>query len=261
MLITNEEATKSKPSGWDVFKKTHLMYMDGINRDAAVAELNYEAYKAFADTILMQQSAELIAEQNRADEFIKSGKRLGVDDYPWPHAQFLFGRFRNYEYLKIGCGFELSLKSQLLGGGYVVHEIDGQDSRYSKIAIEQKDRPIRIDEIMAVSGYMYNGTHNILPGIRGNSMKFSTILGKVNYRKAYLLDSKTLDVIFDYKDLRNAIHLPGDPVETKEIKGMSWSKRIEFLRRYIYEQLVLVNRSIVEKHGLPKILEIKDFRI
>jgi len=233
--------------------------MDGINRDAGVAELNYEAYKAFADTILMQRSEQLIDEQNRADEFIKSGKRLGANDYPWPCAQLLFGRFRNYEYLKIGCGFELSLKAQLLGRGYVVHEIDRQDSKYSKLANEQKDRPIRIDEIMAVSGYMYNGTHNILPGITGNSKQFSTIIGKVNYRNAYSLNSETLDVISEYKDLRNAIHLPGDPVEAKELKGMSWSEQIEFLQQYIYEQLVLVNRSIVEKHGLSKILEINEF--
>jgi hypothetical protein len=106
---------------------------------------------------------------------------------------------------------------------------------------------------------MYNGTHNILPGITGNSMQFSTMIDKVNYRNAYSLDSKTLDIISEYKDLRNAIHLPGDPVETKELKEISWSKRIEFLRWYIYDQLVLVNRSIVEKHGLPKVLEIEEF--
>ncbi len=179
MLITYEDAIKLKPNGWDTFKKTHLIYMDGINRDAAVAELNYEAYKAFSDTILMQRHADLIDEQNKIDEFLKSGKVLGVDEFPWPNAQLNFGRFRNYEHLKIGCGFEISLKSQLLDAGFVIHEIDKSDQNYAGLAKEQKNRPVRIDELMSISGYMFNGVQNILPGITSNSIQLSTIVDKL----------------------------------------------------------------------------------
>ena len=74
MLITHEDATKLKPTGWDTFKRTHLMYMNGINSDAGVAMLNYEAYKAFSDTILMQKHTDLIEEQNKIDDFFKIRK-------------------------------------------------------------------------------------------------------------------------------------------------------------------------------------------
>lgn len=259
MLITREEAIKLKSNGWDTFKKMHLIYMDGINRDVAVAELNYEAYKAFSDTILMQKHADLICEQNKIDEFLESGKNIGVDEFPWPNAQLDFGRFRNYEYLKIGCGFELSLKSQLLSAGYVIHEIDKSASKYNELAKKQKDFPIKIDELMSISGYMFNGTHNILPGITSKSVQFSVILDKNAYRQSYSLDSTTLDIISDYKELRNSIHLPGDAVETNILKNMSWAEKITFIRNYIYEQIVTKNRLIVKNHNLGNVLNIEEW--
>lgn len=259
MLITHEDAIKLKPTGWDTFKNTHLMYMNGINRDAAVAVLNYEAYKAFSDTILMQKHTDLIEEQNKIDDFLKLGKMLCVDEFPWPNAQLNFGRFKNYEYLKIGCGFELSLKSQLLSAGYVIHEIDRSLPNYEKLAKKQKSSPIKIDELMSISGYMFNGKHNIIPSITQKSVQFSSILDKHAYRKAYLLDSNTLDIISDYKDLRNSIHLLGDAVATTIQKNMSWTEQIKFIRNYIYEQIVTKNRLIVKSHKLANVLKIEEW--
>lgn len=259
MLITHEDAIKLKPIGWDTFKNTHLMYMNGINRDAAVAVLNYEAYKAFSDTILMQKHTDLIEEQNKIDDFLKLGKMLGVDEFPWPNAQFNFDRFRNYEYLKIGCGFELSLKSQLLSAGYIIHEIDRSLPNYEKLAKKQKNSPIKIDELMSISGYMFNGKHNIIPGITQKSVQFSSILDKHGYRNAYLLDSRTLDIISDYKDLRNSIHLPGDAVATITLKNMLWIEQIKFIRNYIHEQIIIKNRLIVKSHNLGNVLNIEEW--
>ena len=120
---------------------------------------------------------------------------MDVDDYPWPNTQLEFGRFRNYEYLKIGCGFELSLKANLLKRGIVIHEIDRTDTRYTKFAKDQKERPIMCDELFRISGYMYNGTINILPGITKKSLSFSTILDNEKYRQSVGLATDTLEVI------------------------------------------------------------------
>lgn len=260
MLITREEAEKLKVTGWDVFQRSHLMYMAGINRQAGGAELNLEAFKAFTDTILITKSDEIIRESQQQEYFIASGKRLGVDDYPWPKAQLEFGRFRNYEYLKIGCGFELSLKANLLKRGIVIHEIDRTDPRYQKLAKEQKKRPVMCDELFRISGYMHNGTINILPGITKKSLSFSTILDNGNYRQSVGLATDTLEVIGEYRDLRNMIHLPGDPNETVKLRNMSWQEKIKFLRKYIDEHIVAVNRRIVADWGLPKLFAIEQWQ-
>lgn len=260
MLITREEAAKLKVSGWDVFQKSHLMYMDGVNRQAGVAELNYEAFKAFSDTILIAKSDEIVKESQQNEDFIASGKRLGIDDYPWPNTQMDFGRFRNFEYLKIGCGFELSFKAILLKNGFVIHEIDRNDDRYSKLAKDQKSRPVMIEELFSVSGYMHNGNINILPGITKKSLQFSTILDKNDYKKSIGIDTFSLDVIGEYRDLRNMIHLPGDPIETERLQNMSWQEKISFIHKYIDEYIVAVNRKIVEDWGLHKILSIGEWQ-
>lgn len=255
--ITREEAARLKVSGWDVFQKSHLMYMDGINRLAGVAELNFEAFKAFSDTILISKSDEIIKEAQQSHEFMASGKNLGIDEYPWPNTQMYFGRFRNYEFLKIGCGFELSLKANLLSRGIVIHELDRTDVRYSKLAKEQKNRPVLISELLSISGYMHNGSINMLPGISKKSLKFSTILDKSAYKTLTGLDSASLEVIGDYRDLRNMIHLPGDPAETLRLQHMSWQEKIDFIRKYINDCIVAPNRKIVADVGISKIFNIE----
>ena len=233
--------------------------MHGVNLSVGVAELNYESYKAFSDTILMQRSDDLVDEQNRMDNFLMSGKKLGVDDFHWPNTQIHFGRFRNYEYLKIGCGFELSLKSKLLNLGYIVHEIDKANSKYATLAKEQKKRPVAIEELMNISDFMYDGTHNVLPGITINSLSFSRIIGERNYKNAYSFTNEIIEIIVDYKDLRNAIHLPGDQIETRKLKSMSWSDKISFINRYIFDHIITVNRLMVKNHGLHTSLNIDEY--
>ena len=161
--------------------------------------------------------------------------------------------------MKIGCGFELSLKSQLLSAGYIIHEIDRSLPKYEELAKKQKNSPIKIDELMSISGYMFNGKHNIIPGITQKSVQFSSILDKHGYRKAYLLDSRTLDIISDYKDLRNSIHLPGDAVATITLKNMLWIEQIKFIRNYIHEQIITKNRLIVKSHNLGNVLNIEEW--
>ena len=258
MLITRDEAIKRKLNGWDVFKRSHLIYMDGINRDASAAILNYESYKAFFDTILLNEAQRIKAEQDRKDAFINAGKSIAVDAFPWPEKQQEFGHFRNYEYLKIGCGFELSLKSSLLFAGFVIHEIE-RSALYKDLANEQKERPVKISELIAISDYMFDGEKNILPGITEKSIPFSRMIEKPNYQSTYKLSSKDLGVITDYKDLRNAIHLPGEIIETSFLKTMSWSEKIDHLYSYIEEHLVAQNRALVGKHSFHQSLQINEW--
>ena len=42
----------------------------------------------------------------------------------------------NYENLKIASGFELHLKARLLGGDYVLHEIDPKVDCYKALSAE-----------------------------------------------------------------------------------------------------------------------------
>ena len=51
------------------------------------------------------------------------------------------------------------------------------------------------DELFRISGYMYNGTINILPGITKKSLSFSTILDNEKYRQSVGLATDTLEVI------------------------------------------------------------------
>lgn len=260
MLITREEAIKLKPNGWDVFKKSHLFYIDDTNREAGVAELNFEAYKKFSDTILLNKHIEIIDEQNKVNEFVKTAELLGVDEFPWPNNQLNFGFNRNLEHLKIGCGFELSLKSKLLDAGYIIHEIDKSNPKYAQIAKVQKNKPIKINELLSISGYMFNGVQNILPGITSKSISFSTIVDKNSYTKLYSLDSKSLNIIKEYRELRNAVHLPGDIVETYTTNKMTWEDKITFLKKYINEQIVMRNRSILKIHSLHSAFYIDEWK-
>ncbi len=251
MLITHADAITLKLKNCDVFKRSHLFYMKGINRAVAVAELNYEAYKAFSETTLFKEHANIINEEKELENFHKSGKSIGADEYPWPKSLKTFGSYRNLEYLKIGYGFELSLKSKLLDAGYVIHEIDSSDPKYAQIAKKQKKTPIKVDELMSISGYMFNGEQNILPGITSKSIAFSIILEKNAYVKVYTLNNKSLQIIRDYKDLRNTTHLPGDAVETKALSLTTWEDKISFLRNYVNDHIVEHNRVILKSLNYP----------
>lgn len=260
MELTRAEAIRIRPQGWDVFKRGHLMYMEGINRKFAVAYLNYDAYKAFSDTILLKRSEDLIDEEHKVDEFTKYGKSLFRDEFPFPETQLLFSHSRTLEYLKIGCGFELSLKSKLLHHRYIIHKIDKSDAKYNLLAAEQRKRPIEIDELTDISDYMFNGTHNVLPGITSQSLQFSTILDKPKYRKVCALNSKTYDIISAYRDLRNLIHLTYASSETSVLTNMSWKDKIQFIRKYIQERIISVNRHIVENYKLHSMFKIEEWQ-
>ena len=68
-----------------------------------------------------------------------------------------------------------------------------------------------------------------------------------------------MEIIADYKDSRNGIHLPGDQIETRKLKSMSWIDQISFIKKYILDHIITVNRLIVKNHKLHKALNIEEF--
>ena len=79
--ITTEEAKKQSLPGFDVYRYSHLLYHDDLNRDFGVVRLNVEAIKAFSDTVTIVQRHALAAEQAAASAMLaREGVMLGERD-------------------------------------------------------------------------------------------------------------------------------------------------------------------------------------
>jgi hypothetical protein len=70
------------------------------------------------------------------------------------------------------------------------------------------------------------------------------------YRRALELPDEVLNVIDDYRALRNQIHLPGDIVEAPHIQALE-VPIAEFLVGFVNVELVAWSNQLVERHGLP----------
>lgn len=259
MLIPNKIAREQNLPGSDVYLNSHTMYMKGINRAHGAAMLNYESYKAFEDLFLIKYCNEIENETIWHNDFQASGKMIGIDECKWPMYQMRFTEIQNIEYLKIGCGLELCLKAKLVSLGVVIHVIDPKDTNYGQLAKRQKNAPVHADEVMAISDYMYNGSMNILPGISEKSLQFSTLIDKRDYCDLYDLDKAELETIRNYRDLRNGIHLPSDPIKFNGNASMKWKDQIQFIKGFVRKHIIDVNRSICLAHSLHKTLEIMEY--
>src|SRR5207247_8394516 len=98
-MLTEEEARKQNLPGSDVFLRTQLAYKTEFNRDAFIASLNREAYKAFMDTFIIGQYP--LIKQEEA--------MLQKDIHTLPTATTVIRKLEyiNFENLKIAAGFEL----------------------------------------------------------------------------------------------------------------------------------------------------------
>ena len=138
--MSTEQAKHQGLPGSDVFRFSHLLYHDPLNRDAGVVHLNVEAYKSFSDTVLLTQRHALAAEQRAAKEWLAAGGFASNIAFPWGTATHAYMEYVNYENLKIASGFELHLKARLLSRDFVIHEIDGRNPDYKSLAKEQEAR-------------------------------------------------------------------------------------------------------------------------
>ncbi len=242
--IPTAEAQERGLSGSDTFRMSHVVYLNAQHRDWGAVRLNIEALKAFTDTIEVSERAALAAHRTEVRAFIEKGGLAAGLAYPWSTAALDALEYINYEHLKIASGFELHLKARLLARDVVLHVLDAGAGPYRALAEAQRDRPIRTAEVLAVAGFHFDGKVNYLPGLTPSSLKLSWLTGKPAYRAALDLDDTALDVIEDYRELRNQIHLPGEIVETPALQALG-RPAVDYLVPFINKEIVAWSNQLI----------------
>lgn len=238
-MLTEEEARKQNLPGSDVFLRTQLAYKTELNRDALIVYLNREAYKAFIDTITIGQYPQLKEETERTIR----NMRL------YPPTVFRRIEYIDLENLKIAAGFELHLKAGLLANDIVIHVI-ANTPPFADLRRKQKKEPVYKDELLAIESFYYNGQLNILRGLTSQSLKFDTILNTLAYRQKLAKPQDFLDIVEDYRNLRNQIHLPGDLIDAPHINQYTGDSLMRILVKFINEDIVEYNNKLIDKWEL-----------
>lgn len=234
-MMTEEEARKLNLPGCDVFIRTQLAYKNEINKEALVTFLTREAYKAFTDTILIGQYPLLRQE-------------IEMQKLDWRQLRPTLFRqleYRDLDNFKIAAGFELHLKACLISKGIVIHLI-ADTPQFHELYQRQKKTPVYGEELLAIEGFCYNGKLNVLRGLTSKSLGLEQIL-KPKYRAVLGKPQDFLDIVDDYRNLRNQIHMPGDIVEAPHLNKYTGDSLMRILVKFINEELVAYNNAIVEK--------------
>ena len=248
--ITTIEAKKLALPGFDVYQYSHLLYHDDLNRDFGVVRLNIEAIKAFSDTVTITKRHELEADQTAINHWMSLGGLESSIEFPWwGDATRSQMEYVNYEHLKIASAFELHLKARLLARNYILHEIDSKSTAYKFIAGEQAIRPINKNELFAIQPYHFDGKKNYLPGLRLGSIKFSWLTDKPAYSAAIGLTDQELNIIREYRLLRNQIHFPGDVLETPSIHSLN-QPIVNFLTEFINSNIIDPSNSLIGQYKM-----------
>lgn len=247
--ITTEEAKKQSLPGFDVYRYTHLLYRDDLHRDHGAVRLNVEAIKAFSDTVTIMQRHAIADEQAAVKQWLAKGGFEANLQYPWGAASLASMEYVNYEHLKIASAFELHLKARLLARNYVLHEIDAKAPGCKSLATDQYDRPIKRHELIAIHPFHFDGMRNYLPGLRESSLKFSWLTDKPAYRAALGLTDQQLDIIRDYRLLRNQVHFPGDILEASSIQAFP-RPITDFLTEFINTEIVAWSNGLIAKYSM-----------
>lgn len=210
--MSTAEASAQGLSGYNTFRASHLIYHDEINRDGGVVRLCYEAFKAFTDTIMVNQRHAMLQEDLDTKHWLaeggfSTGRRLDTP-VTWKWLNSL-----NLEHLKIASGLEITLKSILVEKGYIVQKIVNSQ-RYGHLAEKQKEEPISVSEVLLVDNYRYDGKVSYLPGLTDKSLTFYIIVNKPKYREVLGLADLDIDLIDEFRRLKNEIHFPNDAIET-----------------------------------------------
>ena len=247
--ISTENAKKQELPGSDSFRYTHLLYLNDLHRDFGAVRLNIEALKAFSDSITVGQRHELSAEREAEKLWLAQGGFESGLPNPWGSNLWKNLEYINYEHLKIASAFELHLKSRLLERNYVLHEIDGRLSDYKSLEMQQRTRPIEKGELFAIRPYHSDGKQNYLPGLRQGSLRFSLLTKRPAYRAVLGLADQEIDIIEDYRLLRNQIHFPGDIFESPNIRAFG-RPIVEFLSAFINAELINRSNLLIVQHKM-----------
>jgi hypothetical protein len=145
-----------------------------------VAYLNREAWISFTS------SSYLMHDEQRRKEGQEVLGWFAEQNGPFPqtpHQQRLL-HYINLENLLVGSGVELAVKARLLDRGFVAHRLSTNGAS-ARLAKEQKQRPIRIAEVLELRGFRYfaEGMYGInrVAGLSGTSLSFSTLLDVDTY--------------------------------------------------------------------------------
>ena len=246
--ISQADAESQRLPGYDVFRASHLIYHDEVNRDGGIYQLCLEAFYAFSDSIMISERYALAREQ-RQDEIYVSGSDFGTGRPPDAPVTHKWLRFLNLEHLKIASAFEITLKSLLVEKGIVIQEISRSDGSYKDLADRQKKVPIYARELFEIDGYRFDGLANYLPGVTRNSLSFRTIISEPDYRDALGISDIDLKLIDEFRNLRNEIHFPADAVSTP-IRAAHPVPIAEFLLQFINRWVIGRANLIHDRRGI-----------
>ena len=236
---------KEKLMSIDGTMNTHMLYFDGLHRDHGAIALSRQALLVFCDTIIFGNRNEVRAENEAVRGWQSAGNTLATS--PLPPTPWAFARLERYVYenMKIASGFELHLKARLIEAGFVVHVILNSDA-WKSLHKEQRLRPILVNEMTSLCPYISNQTERHLPGITKQSLNFSWIVTKPAYISALGLPAQTVEIIDEYRQLRNQIHLPGDGQESPKIQAHG--RPLDFLLEFANTHIVDWANSLLGRH-------------
>ena len=250
--ISSAEAVAHGLPGHDCYRASHVIYTDDINRDAGVLRLCHEAFYAFTDSIMIAERHAMLQEEMGTNRWLAEGglEARWLPDTPvtWKWIKSL-----NLEHLKIASGFEITLKSIILEKNYIIQKIDEKIDIYKPLALKQKSEPVHPAELFEIGGYRYDGTMNYLPGLTNKSLGFDQILNKSKYRLALGLSHGDLDLIDEFRNLRNEIHFPQDPISTP-IRAAHPVPVSDFLLCFINNLVIDRGNLISKKHQFGGLL-------
>ena len=246
--ISTADAKVQGLPGSDVYRPSHILYLDGHHRDWGAVRLNVEALKAFSDTIEISERVALAAHRTEIREWIAKGALAAGLPMPWSAPWHDTMEYVNYEHLKMASGFELHFKARLLARGFIVHCLDRKLPAYKSLAREQEKRPVTAEEVRAVQEFHFDGSANYLPGLTTSSLKFSWLTDKPRYRSALGLSDIDLDIVKDFRELRNQIHLPGDLPVTPALSSLK-APIVSFLLPFINTEIVAWSNQVISARG------------
>ena len=249
--ISSAEAIALGLPGHDSYRASHLIYKDDINRNGGVLRLCLEAFYAFTDSIMIAERHAMVQEQMDTNFWLAEGGTLKTGGVPDTPVTWKWLRFLNLEHLKIASGFEITLKSKLLESSYIIQEID--KNLYPALAQKQKTEPVHSSEVLEVGGYRYDGAMNYLPGLTNKSLGYDQILNKQKYRAALGLPHGDVELINEFRNLRNEIHFPQDAISTP-IRSAYPVPVSDFLLSFINNWVINRSNLIRKKHQFGGLL-------
>ncbi|MCM0019864.1 MAG: hypothetical protein NBV67_07710 [Tagaea sp.] len=112
--------------------------------------------------------------------------------------------------LKIGTGIELAIKALLLNKGFVLHLIKRKPDKFRPLSDKQQVEPVRVRDLLEFSDFAYDGERCLIPALKEQTIRFSTMVDQPGYASALALSDNDLKCARGYSARRNLAHLPHD---------------------------------------------------